>query len=616
MKVLRLIPLGMLVLGLASAAVGKPVARTTTTTRTTATKSAATKSTATRPAAAAKRLAGVNYVDGVPDTGQFLPDSVWLLRVGPRVTTVGQFIVSYFDSYAEFRPGTDSLGRVKFLKSIANKEVLGLLARKVNKPFGFEERAIMREHTQRVLANAVFIRLVMDSVKVTDDDVREMWKQYGYEQRYRHILFDDRPTAELVRRQLLGGQVRWSDAVKKYTRATHDAGPDGEVGWFRRTQLAPDLAVRIFSLKPGEYSPVFQDGEGYHVAQALERRPVPAPAYEALASSIRRELMDYQATIRSERIQDLLRARLRITYDSVNVAFAAANFRRAVNVKQENFGTTFEVNGEVPEFIPADTARVLARWKDGGKLTLGQILHSYTELPPMVRPNLNLPEAVKGQIDALVLEPSMAEYAIERGLDKDPMSVALIERRREQIMVERMYADSVESRVFISRADRKAYYEANKKQYVTYPSVDFAAIVRPNKASADSLAAALVKGADARAILHADSLAGNRSGSVQHRRDDEKGQYHKVLFEELRPGQCTVAGPDKQGTYMVLQLLNFDGGRQLSFEESETMIDESMQNLHAQAMLDALIARHEGKYGIQSRPELLMRVMLIDPTLR
>ena len=249
-------------------------------------------------------------------------------------------------------------------------------------------------------------------------------------------------------------------------------------------------------------------------------------------------------------------------------------------------------------------------------MTLAQILHAYTELTPLMRPALNLPEAVRGQIDALVLEPSMAQFAIERGLDKDPAVTAMIEKRREQIMVERMYADSIESRVFISRADRQGYYEKSKPQFVTYPSVDFAAVVRPNKTSAESLATALTNGADVRAILHADSLAGNRSGSVQHRRDDEKGQYHKILFEELRPGQCTVAGPDKLGTYMVLQLLTFDPGRQLSFEESEGMIDESMQNLHAQAMLDAMIARHEKNYAMRWRPELLMRVKLIDPTLK
>ena len=32
------------------------------------------------------------WINDVPDTGQFLPDSVWLLRVGPRVHTVGDYV--------------------------------------------------------------------------------------------------------------------------------------------------------------------------------------------------------------------------------------------------------------------------------------------------------------------------------------------------------------------------------------------------------------------------------------------------------------------------------------------------------------------------------------------
>jgi hypothetical protein len=77
-----------------------------------------------------------------------------------------------------------------------------------------------------------------------------------------------------------------------------------------------------------------------------------------------------------------------------------------------------------------------------------------------------------------------------------------------------------------------------------------------------------------------------------------------------------VIGPDKEGTWMVIQLLEFDAGRQLSYAEAEHYVDESLQNIRAEELLNALIARHEKRFRIMSRPELLMRVHLMDPAAR
>ena len=555
------------------------------------------------------------FIDGVRDTGQFLPDTTWLVQVGPRVTSVRDFVSGYFDSYPEDRPKPDSLGRVRLLNSIIEKDVLGMTALGIDTKLGFEDRLQLRETQQRALSNAVYQRLVIDSVKVTEDDIREAGKMYGYEQRFRHITFSDRATAERVRRDLLGGKLRWSDAVRRYSIAKHDPGPDGELGWAKRANLDPSYGLRIFALKPGEMSVIFIDKDGFQLVQALERRPIPTVALEPLHNTLRTQLVEFRTTERSESIQQVLRDEIAIAYDTLNIDFAAKHFKSPTTVEQTNKGSSIAVDAAVPEFTPADTARVLARWKNGGRFTIQQLLRAYSDLTPMLRPNLSFWEAVRGQVDAIVLEPFMADYAVRRGLDKDPAVVRELAKKREQILVEHMYQDSVGSRVWVSKDERRAYYEKNKAQFVTYPAVDFAAIVRPSKKSVDSLVAALKGGADARAILRSDSLAGNVSGSVQHRVQNEGGQYQKILFEELRPGQTATFGPDKQGTYIVLQLLTFDAGHQLTFEQSDQMADESLQNIKAEQALRAMIERMKKKYTIRSRPELVMRIRLIDPTL-
>ena len=161
----------------------------------------------------------------------------------------------------------------------------------------------------------------------------------------------------------------------------------------------------------------------------------------------------------------------------------------------------------------------------------------------------------------------------------------------------------------------EAYYEKNKSQYFTYPSVDYATFWRPTKAGTDSLVARLKSGADPLAILSADSAAGLISGSVKHLRFDEPSTDHKTVFEEMRPGDVQTRGPDKQGDYIIYRLIRYDGGRQLSFAESDPLIAESLQNMREDEALQALVERLSKRFRIEMHPELLGQIKLVDPTI-
>src|SRR5262245_41647995 len=63
------------------------------------------------------KVGTVHIYDGIRDTGQFVPDTTWMVRVGPRTIVAQEFVGLYFDSYAEYRPSSDSLGRVEFMNS-------------------------------------------------------------------------------------------------------------------------------------------------------------------------------------------------------------------------------------------------------------------------------------------------------------------------------------------------------------------------------------------------------------------------------------------------------------------------------------------------------------------
>lgn len=556
------------------------------------------------------------FYGGNEDRSRYLPDTTVIARVGNRTFRFSDFISEYFYSFAEFRPKTDSLGRVEFLNTLINKNVLGLAANEIQPPLTFEDRARLRELRQRTINNTLFQRYVVDSIQVSEDEVRRIYDQYKVSINIRHIQFENLALAQRVRLDLISGRITWKDAVKRYTKATKDRGPEGELGWAPRMAVRAELADAIYHLRPGQTSEAFLDEDGAQLVQVIERRPTTPPAFESVRQRIEEELRKRQADMRSDRLQTMLAEQIHLTYDTTNVNFARVHFVQPTKTSRNaKGGQVLEIDEHVPEFTPADTARVVARF-DGGKFTLGQFVAAYAAIPAVRRPYvIDLP-AFAIQARGFVLEPYLETYAIAHGIDRDPLVTMQMAERIEQIRAEHLVQDSIESKVFVSSDERKRYFEKHKAQFETYESRDFALLASPTRSSADSLAARLRAGERAADILRADSVAGVLRGSIQTRTENDKGVMQKQLFQEMREKQVTVDGPGgSDNAYIVAQVLAVRPRRQMSYEESEAIIDESLQNMKSEALLNAFLDRHRKKYRIESHPELVMKIRLVDPTL-
>jgi hypothetical protein len=496
---------------------------------------------------------------------------------------------------------------VAFLNTMITKEVLGLLAHEVNPPLDFAERANLREYSDRILTNVLYQRMVIDSIIITEQDILETYEQFRWEVRLKRIQFADRATAERVRRDLAAGRVPWSVAVRRYS-TSEDRERDGDIGWRGRMGVDAVLAMQVFALSPGQITEVISDPSGYQVVKLVERRPAVAPALEPLRRSIHSQIQSQRAAVRTRKIQKDLLADLDVQYEEDNCTWASERFRKPVTLTADQSSPVLEIDPNLPEFSTADQARVLARHRSG-EVTLDDLVHALHDMPAMLRPSLDTPDAVKAQVDAIILDPTMVELAVAHGMDRDPLAKDLIDRKREELMVEHIYRDSIEANVHVTPEMRRRFYEDNKPGYFTYPSVSFAALLAKSRDEADSLKRVLETGADVAALIRADSLAGRNRGSIQQRRQNEQGPYHKLLLEEMRAGSIVVEGPDKQGDFVVLKLLEYDGGRQLALAEVEALVDESVRNIESERRLKELVARHRARYRVEAHPE---KVMAID----
>jgi hypothetical protein len=550
-----------------------------------------------------------------PGTPQYLPDTTVMLRVGDRVVRASDFVRDYFNAWPVDRPASDSAGRVEFLNQVTKKEILATVALQANRPMGFEERVVMRAYTQRMLSNILFERLVTDSIQVTDEDIEALRRQYSCEKDLKQILFSDLATAERVRADLVAKRITWADAHRRYCKQTHDekSKADGDFGWVRRDALSPEDAVQIFDPEPGGISPPQQSSDGVRLVLVSARRPAEPSSLKRIDSVLRREIRQLRTAERAQAIHARLGRQIGLTFVDSNLVWTSSKFPAPPPAVDSLGRVHMRRISFVPNFAPQDTGRILARWRDG-RLSLDGFMTGYRQANPFVRNPVNTPELLRENVEATVLEPYQAEMAHKLRLDKDPLAVALIQQKREGILVDHLYQDSVMTRVVVTPAERRKYYDQHIVDFITYPTARYAEIRAPNRSAADSIAARLRAGEPAEQILRADSIRyGFSVGWIRNITTQEPGLFaYKIVMEELKPGQVSVEVNPDIG-YEVFQTLSFDPGRQLPYNEVEANVDESVQNLAAEKILKELIARHRARLRIEAHPELVMRINFKDP---
>jgi parvulin-like peptidyl-prolyl isomerase len=85
-------------------------------------------------------------------------------------------------------------------------------------------------------------------------------------------------------------------------------GRGGDLGFFPRGQMVPEFEQVVFSLEPGQISPIFRSCFGYHIAKLYERRPEGVQPLEQIRGDIEAMLHTQKKQRALEQHIDRLRA--------------------------------------------------------------------------------------------------------------------------------------------------------------------------------------------------------------------------------------------------------------------------------------------------------------------
>lgn len=185
-----------------------------------------------------------------------------------------------------------------------------------------------RQQVANEIERALLVNKEIGSrVNVTPEDVERYYKEHGKEYaqaeqvRVRHIFLplsargsvesdkEIEAQAEDIRKRALAGED-FGKLADEYSRGP-GVGQGGDLGYFKKGQMAKEIEEVAFSLKPGEVSQPFRAGAGIHLIKVEEHtQPGQLELSKEAAEEIKRQLYNEALKQRYERwFQEDLRFR-------------------------------------------------------------------------------------------------------------------------------------------------------------------------------------------------------------------------------------------------------------------------------------------------------------------
>lgn len=236
----------------------------------------------------------------------FLAASTPAFSADPVVATVDGQKFTYsqvMETKASLPKQYQSAPDEKLFPVLANQVVDTYLINKAAQASGeantAEVKKAIAKATEGIVSQAYLLNKVKDSIsdaaiKAKYDEVIKNFPQEK-EVHLRHILVDSEDTAKGVIKALKGGTDFKKLAQQKSKDETSQK--DGELGWFRKSELPKELADAAFALTPGSYSQTAVKTDfGWHIIKAEEFRDAKPPKFDEVQNELK-SLMTQEAIL-------------------------------------------------------------------------------------------------------------------------------------------------------------------------------------------------------------------------------------------------------------------------------------------------------------------------------
>ena len=170
----------------------------------------------------------------------------------------------------------------------------------------------------------MIVQLLRDEVDIqTDVNDEEMQNYYNENKekfttpevlRASHVLLKTEDEAKDILVGLSNGRNFEDLARARSIDPTSKIG--GDIGYFTRNQLVPEVEEACFSMQPGEISGIVKSKFGYHIIKLTERKEPELKSFEEVKDVIKQSLGRHKSKVRFNELVETLREKSEIVINN------------------------------------------------------------------------------------------------------------------------------------------------------------------------------------------------------------------------------------------------------------------------------------------------------------
>jgi peptidyl-prolyl cis-trans isomerase C len=233
----------------------------------------------------------ITDVSGAPkrkDVKQNSPDL--LAKIGKKVITKKEFDARIAGMPVEFqnRLKTEQQ-KIAYFDSLVQADLLALEAQslKMDKEPAIKMR--IDDLTTNLLAQEYMQRQLAKLPKITDNDIEKYYKDHKAELvtppmvKAQHILIRVESNAKQdavsaafnringIHKEAVGG-AEFDKLAEKYSEDAANKANGGDIGFFTKDRIIPEISNQAFNMKVGEISQPIKTNLGYHIIKVNEKK--------------------------------------------------------------------------------------------------------------------------------------------------------------------------------------------------------------------------------------------------------------------------------------------------------------------------------------------------------
>lgn len=363
---------------------------------------------------------------------------------GERVlVTVGEHrvTVSDFEAAARHLPDLGMLppdaAKKRLLDELIDRTEMVAEAHRRGYDHGPEFLEARRRAENEVLPARLYARVVGDRVRVSEAEIRAIWKHQDREWKLSQIFLFTEAEARAARNRLERGEP-FAQVARSASRDVTSAPRGGDLGFVTAGQIPTQIEQAIADLPPGRWKGPLRTPIGYYFVQVTERRARKPDPFELVSQPLSGMLRQRKERSLVLEYLERLKQRHHLRRDEGGFEVLAAKWQNRFPEDLMASGGDLHKLG----FTDADLARTLVVY-DGGGYTIREFFADFLGANTLERPPGTDDTTLRLYVDDRAVSHLIMRDARERGIDREPDTQRELRDREESYLINKLYEQVV-----------------------------------------------------------------------------------------------------------------------------------------------------------------------------